>query len=63
MKPNHSIDGSNKQQKKGWRIAPTLSGTKDYKVAAGYIRKGTISRATTFRILIIGLTAGPAVSL
>jgi hypothetical protein len=29
----------------------------------GYSRNGTISRATTLRILIIGLTAGPAVSL
>ncbi len=28
-----------------------------------YNKKGTISNATTFKILIIGLIAGPAVSL
>jgi hypothetical protein len=34
-----------------------------FKCRTDYIRNGTISSATTFKILIIGLIAGPAVSL
>lgn len=64
MKGKYNTLGSNNQRKKGLVHLCTNPFSKtNVWIVLNYIRNGTINSATTFRILIMGFTAGPAVSL